>query len=114
MAEPVPLPVLLRRVTRCLRTVAPAGQVRVRRRAPGGGNLGLAVLSEDGSATIYLRPDLDREATIDTLLHEWAHVLAWRRHGPEVEDHGRSWGVAYGDVYGRFQAEWDRRGWRGC
>ena len=30
-----------------------------------------------------------------TLLHDWAHMLAWRPHYPLSGDHGPDWGVWY-------------------
>lgn len=36
---------------------------------------GLTLRSEDWCFTILLRADLSHEKTVDTLLHEWAHVL---------------------------------------
>lgn len=35
---------------------------------------------------------------IDTLLHEWAHMLAWNSPNPN-EDHGPEWGVAHARLY---------------
>lgn len=102
----------LRRALRCLRAAVPAGEVRVARRAPPGGLLGLTVLSAQSRATIYLRPDLDHEAAVATLTHEWAHVLAWRRHGTDIADHGDEWALAHGDAYRGLGAELDRRKWR--
>jgi len=55
---------------------------------------------------------LDEEAAIETLIHEWAHALAWnysidrlaRAKGISATDfdresHGPAWGVAYSVVY---------------
>ena len=33
---------------------------------------------------------------IETLLHEWAHAVAWPR---EAEDHNRAWSDVYGKIY---------------
>jgi hypothetical protein len=41
---------------------------------------GLTIRSEDWHFTVLLRADLSHEKTVDTLLHEWAHVL--RLHMP--------------------------------
>jgi hypothetical protein len=42
---------------------------------------------------------------IDTLIHEWAHVLTW--FGAEThEDHSTEWGLAYAKIYRTF-VEWD-------
>lgn len=34
----------------------------------------------------------------DTLMHEWAHCLAWRE-GDLTEDHGPEWGLAMSAVH---------------
>jgi len=43
---------------------------------------------------------------IDTLLHEWAHVLTWFGAEAETEDHGAEWGIMYAKLYRTF-LEWD-------
>lgn len=35
----------------------------------------------------------------DSLLHEWAHALAWSEAHNVVEDHGPEWGLAMSRVY---------------
>lgn len=35
----------------------------------------------------------------DTLLHEWAHAIAWSEAHDTVEDHGPEWGLAMSRVY---------------
>lgn len=35
----------------------------------------------------------------DTLMHEWAHVMAWTPEHHSLTDHDASWGVAYSKVY---------------
>ncbi len=47
-------------------------------------------------------------AKIDTLLHEWAHVLSWFGAESEIEDHSAEWGVTYARLYRTF-IEWDYR-----
>ena len=39
-----------------------------------------------------------RQIMRDTLIHEWAHCLAWRE-GELVEDHGPEWGLAMSAIY---------------
>jgi hypothetical protein len=34
---------------------------------------------------------------IDTILHEWAHLLTW--HGNDEDDHGEEWSLMYGRIY---------------
>jgi len=36
---------------------------------------------------------------IETLVHEWAHCIAWKADHAELQDHGPSWGVAYAACY---------------
>lgn len=98
----------LRRALRCLRAAAPAGAVTVRRLDLGPDHDGWAHLS-DGRARIELHSGLTRDRAMDKLAHEWAHVLAWRRHGTEIEDHGDEWGLAYAEAYRGLRCEWERR-----
>ena len=35
----------------------------------------------------------------DTLMHEWAHAVAWREGHPTVSDHDPEWALAYSRVY---------------
>lgn len=69
------------------------------RESPDGGYYGRAWLRESGVAVVSLREDLAGVVAEDTLAHEWGHVLAWRRHGEDIEDHGAEWGAAYADAY---------------
>ena len=43
---------------------------------------------------------VDRKASLtsktDTLLHELAHAVSWRK---EADDHGEEWGIAYSLLY---------------
>lgn len=34
-----------------------------------------------------------------TLVHEWAHALAWTQEAPALDDHGPHWGVCYALCY---------------
>jgi hypothetical protein len=36
------------------------------------------------------------------LLHEWAHMYAWRPHHPLSGDHGSDWGVWYSRVWRQY------------
>lgn len=106
--EPCPL-VVFRRAVRCLRAGCPVEGVRVRRRRTN--LLGHATRHGRRRMLVVVNPDLPRTSAIDTLIHEWAHVLAWRRHGPDIPDHGEEWGRAYADAYCAFHVEWERRGY---
>lgn len=35
----------------------------------------------------------------DTLMHEWAHAIAWRENHATVCDHDPEWALAYSRVY---------------
>lgn len=56
---------------------------------------------------IRVNRNLDENAAIDTLLHEWAHARAWNHLLDSAEtaesfesfSHDASWGVAYSEVY---------------
>ena len=102
----------LRRIVRCLRDGAPAGDVRVMRR-PLVDALALASI-RGGRARIAVDPRLGFDAAWLVLPHEWGHVLAWRRHGVEIQDHGDEWGIAQADATRALEREWARRGWRDC
>ena len=49
--------------------------------------------TERGMVTIYIRRSTSFDSKIDTLLHEWAHVVA------ETEEHNAKWSAAYGKCY---------------
>lgn len=55
---------------------------------------------------IRINRNISESSAIDTLLHEWAHAIAWNHlhdslDWPEFEKrcHDASWGVAYSEVY---------------
>lgn len=50
-------------------------------------------------AVIDITKGLDVSTAIDTLLHEWAHVLDIEKNGPSREEHRNSWGIAYARVW---------------
>lgn len=71
---------------------------------------GISKLSRDGTgfninvSRRVLDPDLGpRNCTgqemLDSLVHEWAHVLAWTQSHSTLEDHDPLWGVAYALCY---------------
>ena len=43
---------------------------------------------------------------VDTLIHEWAHVLTWFGEAFQREEHSAEWGLAYARIYRTF-IEWD-------
>lgn len=55
---------------------------------------------------IRINREISESSAIDTLLHEWAHAIAWNHlHDSldwqefEKRSHDASWGVAYSEVY---------------
>jgi predicted SprT family Zn-dependent metalloprotease len=49
---------------------------------------------------------LSNDAAIDTLLHEWAHILLWNEASVlKLDDHGPEWGVAYSRVWLEFEKQ---------
>lgn len=43
---------------------------------------------------------------VDTIIHEWAHVLTWFGAETYNEDHSAEWGVQYAKIYRTF-CEWN-------
>jgi hypothetical protein len=39
------------------------------------------------------------DVMVETLVHEWAHCLAWKRFAPVRRWHGLKWGKAYSRAY---------------
>jgi len=37
---------------------------------------------------------------IDSLIHEWAHLLTW--HGNDEDEHGEEWALMFGKIYRAF------------
>lgn len=52
---------------------------------------------------IRINNELSEELAIDTLVHEWAHILSWDAPGDE---HGGAWGFAYSKVYRIYLKEY--------
>ncbi|MCP3980829.1 MAG: hypothetical protein GY716_16125 [bacterium] len=48
---------------------------------------------------IYLSAQSDHTEQVRILIHEWAHVLAWRAGTAFEPDHGTYWAVSYGYCY---------------
>lgn len=50
---------------------------------------------------IRIEKGLDENAAVLTLLHEWAHALAWNPAYDKglYEDHGPEWGIAYSRIW---------------
>lgn len=53
--------------------------------------------AEREMVTIYIRRAAPFDVKIDTLIHEWAHVIS------QTEDHGPKWSRSYGRCYRVFE-----------
>ena len=60
--------------------------------------------NKGGWFLIRLNKNDGYKVKIDTILHEWAHVLTW--FDTECETHGNTWGEAYARIY-RAWLKWD-------
>lgn len=68
---------------------------------------GDTIFSEDAEDfRIRVRSNHSLNLKVDTLLHEWAHVLTWFGAEFETEEHSAEWGVMYAKLYRTF-IEWD-------
>jgi hypothetical protein len=79
--------------------VPPGCRLVVRRVRMGYG--GLCVKTRD-TFLIELSNGLTEGETEHILLHEWAHMYAWRPHHPLSGDHGPDWGVWYSTVWRQY------------
>lgn len=92
----------LRETLKLLRETEPAlVPVRVRRR-PLKTCWGQCTLVCKGGRPFYFTISIDSRIPepliVETLIHEWAHAVAWQE-GRAVDDHGPEWGVAYARLY---------------
>lgn len=99
-----------RRDLRALRDECPPLlDVRVRLLPGPSEHFGLANLSHDGlhfNLTLWLRirerdgvvRRVTRQELLDSLVHEWAHVLTWAS-SHDLEAHDPAWGVSYSRCY---------------
>ncbi len=54
---------------------------------------------KDNKFIIKINPNLTENYSIDVLIHEVAHAVAW---GKDADIHGPNWGRAYSRVYRLF------------
>lgn len=81
---------------------APVYPVSVRRGDPGEGCLASCCLEKRGRSRrflILIRPEAKLQESVASLIHEWAHCLAWSEGHPNVTDHDEHFGVAYSRAY---------------
>jgi len=78
-------------------------KVNVRRTKVPGGRAADCELQKKGKWRFLIRIDreLEENAAVLTLIHEWAHALAWNTAYDQglMEDHGPEWGVAYARIW---------------
>lgn len=83
--------------------------VRTRKRSTICGSL----MSDGESHRITINTDQEHMSAIDSLCHEWAHVLDFKGvNENHKEEHRQSWGRHYAKVYQhyrKFREEWDKR-----
>lgn len=56
---------------------------------------GSTSLSDRGLITVCISSYLPVHRQLDTLVHEWGHVLEFDKHG----NHGREWGIGQSKAY---------------
>ena len=54
---------------------------------------------------ITINRESDEQTAIDTLLHEWAHVLGWESWDTTGQEHNPVWAHYYSIVYGIYEKE---------
>ncbi len=56
---------------------------------------------------IYIDMKYPLHAAIDTVLHEYAHAVAWKHASMDayVADHSNEWGLAFANIYRDFNDE---------
>lgn len=101
----------LREAARLLRQRVPAAfPVRVRRDPLPTDRHGDAALVRGRKPHFVIRIDqrLRGDFAVWVLLHEWAHCRAWSlrdTHGPDWEEHGPAFGVAYAECWRAYTEE---------
>jgi hypothetical protein len=54
---------------------------------------------------VHINRDKSLSLRLDTVIHEWAHVLTWFGAGQD-DDHSAEWGIAYARIY-RAWVDWN-------
>jgi len=65
----------------------------------GGDRLVITLKTQVLDRSTDLPRDLSRQELLDTLVHEWAHALAWTGRDEGLDHHDALWGVAYAQCY---------------
>jgi hypothetical protein len=68
------------------------------------GVIGLTLPGPLGSLVILVESGQDAPSRVRTLIHEWAHAMAW--DGTVTGDHDETWGVAYSRAYRAVVEGW--------
>jgi hypothetical protein len=95
-------PARFRAMVRHLRKVCPVPPgcvLTVRRVAMDGGGI---CCKTRNRFLIEVNKDLTERESEHIVLHEWAHMYAWRPHHPLSGDHGPDWGVWYSQVWRQY------------
>lgn len=67
---------------------------------------GYTEFGAEGGFSVNINRKQSLALRIDTLIHEWAHVLSWFSAEALLEDHSGEWGLAYAKIYRTF-VEWN-------
>jgi len=83
--------------------VPPVWPVRVRRcKMPEGVHGDCALVVKKPSEPHYVirvAKDLDEQAQVYVLMHEWAHALSWGSESHRIRNHGPEWGIAMSRIW---------------
>ena len=65
--------------------------------------------TDDGGEWIVVDKTGPAEGLASRLQHELAHIIAWRRHGEKIDEHGREWQRLCRQIVEERQNEYCRR-----
>lgn len=74
-----------------------------------GRRLAMALRTDDGGEWIVVDKTGPAEGLAPRLQHELAHILAWRKHGERIDEHGREWQRFCRQLVEERQSEYCRR-----
>lgn len=65
------------------------------------------VMLKDRHLVLHIDTKYPLHAAIDTVLHEYAHAVAWKHASMDayVADHSNEWGLAFAKIYRDFNDE---------